>query len=907
MNKGPFKRILLLILLFLLTFSLSACFEQEAPPAIEPTQNTYGININSSSTALQFDGISKAEISVGIQKNNEQLTSLPNGYKLKAYHTHADSILVPTDISNNFYTAERQGLIGITKIDPWIISPNVDSFIYYEADPKKVEYYGSYCVKMSICKQETNQIVYEDYFYYFGEDFQDFYGNAQELYFSWNGNSSTGYEVGAGVYFVEVSIYKVLDDFTEQFIKKSEKVELFVKGPIGDNYTQVPYSNGLANLDLISPPDETSNKEDKIFFVLYDEKGSKLADNETTPLVISFVSNDTVKTGQDKINFWTYIERTVNGEKVALETPRLDVDEAKILKLTYKKDDSQNETVYEYDLFDKTLKVSTKNNSWIYKVNESDENKKEAYYAFLSLFNDLVEAVYKEAGFTYDSSNNVLSGPGIDVEKDSSDPNILYIKGNVDGIDSEYKVNVANNTIEKEYGTDILAGGYTWLEGQNIAYVPPGSSIASVKAQEWIDSGGVNVVSIAVSVFLSCESPRGVEVTLLPSVQTIKQPLSLPKKPEFTSVIPQSTDYSVVDVHGTGVPGAILDIYLNNVKQITFKIEDNGQWQYTDLSVPLGNNELNVIQTIDGKELESGGITLYRGANNFGLVLYEPGSNIVFSQEDIFNNSSPKINLKFKGKISLSCSIDIKLNQETWHTLSLPQGVFDNKEIISIGSLKEGDNKLIIKLPDGKEIEKNIIGAYKFTAQGHAYILKHADFLFNHKVSNEYAFFTFDWIPYDPDHTGVYVGDGKIVDAVGDKFGLDTIINIAAEKFGKVRIVPASDWNDTGFMSASQPLKLINTAHRKSVAARIRNTSNEDGYIKYHYDIPFFRPLGKYDGPTGGFYCSELAYWGWEQENIGFGISKADTMFPFRGNDVAGNSILPAYLCEKSMWVKKIY
>lgn len=77
--------------------------------------------------------------------------------------------------------------------------------------------------------------------------------------------------------------------------------------------------------------------------------------------------------------------------------------------------------------------------------------------------------------------------------------------------------------------------------------------------------------------------------------------------------------------------------------------------------------------------------------------------------------------------------------------------------------------------------------------------------------------------------------------------------------------------------------------------------------MNYQYSII----NGHYDEINNGkFYCSELAYWIWEQiskqEGIDFGIVRQETMFPPIGIDDPDNcSILPAYLFERSMEVKK--
>ena len=60
--------------------------------------------------------------------------------------------------------------------------------------------------------------------------------------------------------------------------------------------------------------------------------------------------------------------------------------------------------------------------------------------------------------------------------------------------------------------------------------------------------------------------------------------------------------------------------------------------------------------------------------------------------------------------------------------------------------------------------------------------------------------------------------------------------------------------------------------------------------------------------PKNGFYCTEIAYWSWQQiMGNNFGIPIEDVMYPDRGvNNSNINSLLAAYLCEKSMKVKEL-
>lgn len=247
---------------------------------------------------------------------------------------------------------------------------------------------------------------------------------------------------------------------------------------------------------------------------------------------------------------------------------------------------------------------------------------------------------------------------------------------------------------------------------------------------------------------------------------------------------------------------------------------------------------------------------------------------------------------------------------------------------INIKNLQEGQNNISISVSGGHNISfvRSFIGAYKYTNhnKSNAFVLRRGDFLFSDKRIDGFIpalknldflrnlmnvtvstsglpnVFAFDAIPLEPDHAGLYVGDKQVADAL---WGMLRRTNLGWSK-------GEGNFYIDDLQYVGQVPKIAAESTRAQVAQRATEKTN-DSSVNSKYDFPFLHGkslLGHYDGPYNGFYCSEISYWSW-QNVLGpdFCIPIEDVMYPFRGeNNPSINSILPAYLCEKTMKVKEV-
>jgi len=339
-------------------------------------------------------------------------------------------------------------------------------------------------------------------------------------------------------------------------------------------------------------------------------------------------------------------------------------------------------------------------------------------------------------------------------------------------------------------------------------------------------------------------------------------------------------------------------------------------WSVTNNSVKLatGDNKINVIvRGTSNRELETGDVTVYLGsAGEPDLILLSPRDRQVVWHERISSSegNAVRISTKVRGWISNGGRISVG----GFDIFRDSQGDFDEDRDIYY---REGVNEVLVDSVgiSSYVVKPKLTAAYKYenNFKDKAFILRRGDFVFNGSNTDTELFGGFLLIPYDPDHAGVYAGNRQVVEALVNRLFKRPLVD--------------KEWNNETFWSATQVPKLVDESVREEVSGLVEQCYA--GPVEYTYDWPIkinlnkdcaYSLVGHYDGPgveditkpgKGSFYCSELAYWVWEQtyknRSDDFGIVKKETMFPPLGvDDEKHCSILPAFLYERSMGVKKI-
>ena len=479
----------------------------------------------------------------------------------------------------------------------------------------------------------------------------------------------------------------------------------------------------------------------------------------------------------------------------------------------------------------------------------------------------------------------------------------------------KYNYDIAQNTITVLEGEDIIAGTYSWDESNNMACVPDKTVVSAsrvsseVKAMWLSDTQTITVATIAFPFNFENFQLRA-DVARRDAPEEI-YPMERPKEPTIDDVNWLNHDLGVVEVKGTAdLLNSKVEIVINGQKfGITGTSSSN--WSFTNNSYPLhsGENKINIIATAlrNTAQVETGDITVYSGDSTTpDLILLSPRDRQVVESESMSPSSPQKLGITFKGKTLPGVTISIPSNSINVDSL----GIFD--ATVKLDSLYEGNNQFSISILGNKplSINKSLIGAYKFynNYKSNAYVLRKGDFVFNKKgLSSGDIRGALDWIPFDPDHSGIYVGNGNIREAVWNNIKLSSLKD-------------DSGWTGYGFYIASQiPIIIPNEEEtRGKVAKDIEDFMSQ--YPSTMYDLPFLnifslRLLGHYNGANGGFYCSELAWWAWKKQAIDFGVKKVDLLYPPESSFYEGtnedrfldlNSILPAYLCQKTMKVKEV-
>lgn len=724
---------------------------------------------------------------------------------------------------------------------------------------------------------------------------------AKPMPFVWNGKDMAGKNVPAGTYSLRLKAVK--EDGTAEYSPISV---MNVESPIeADKEKEIIFnSEGKAYVTFINTSGLDAN--DFIFMKLKDNNGNIITQESK---VVGFGGDENAPiVTQRPLSFSVKIADVIENVKVKVEISKPNDGSAGTIKVIsfY---GSPEENSYELNLSNNIVKMSTRTKTEIYTLSDNNLHKKQVYYSILNLMQNLIKRIYSKKGIDYDPKTNTLAFSPELAKKISA-----ATTGDIISLTTSfgrYSYDVSQNAITVIEGAPIGGGVCEWDENNNIKFTPDAVSATGI-------SKGIKAM------YSGLENDQTLPLFSVPLPFTFKNfqfrmdvarkdvpeeiyPMKRPQEPTIEDINWINRGTGVVKIEGTAdMLNSRIELVINNTKQPVTSTSSK-TWTFTNYARPLnlGENKINVIATSrDGGQVESGDVTVYLGdGNKPDLILLSPRDRQVFEETGfpferkdfkLIGNTVPRATILAFGD----------------STIADTNGNFTKD--FRAKDLREGANNVSILITGSENIliNKTVIGAYKFVngSKTNAYVLRKGDFTFNKGVGlGMNVKGGFDWVPFDPDHTGIYMGDGKIREAVWNYMKTSTLRD-------------DNTWNGDSFYAATQIPILIQNEEQ----VRSQVTKDIEEYLSQHpnigYDIPFlnifsFMLLGHYNGPENGFYCSELAWWGWKKQGIDFGVKKADILFPpeptfYEGlsedKDTYINSILPAYFCEKTMKVKEV-
>lgn len=718
---------------------------------------------------------------------------------------------------------------------------------------------------------------------------------ARPIPFVWKGMDRNGNGAPPGVYTVRMKAIK--PDGTAEY----SPIQIMNIGNTlnaGTEYEITSFSGGTATV-RVWPPIDGSSTSDTVTVTL--RQGDRVISSASEIVNFSGGAPTAPIVSQKTLDFLSVLSGRVEDIPVRIEIPGNNA-RTKILKVKVN-EGAADWIIYEYNL--NTYGVSMKGPFGTKNYTSSDGVN---YYTVLNMMKIAGRKAFKEAGIEYNFAGKSLS---VDSAK-------LVDKS---GVGSGYSVSVNNSSniisITISDGTNNLIASYD--TNSNTVSLPPDYTFAdsydwdltnNMMAAVWPTTSGPSASGIRATGAMDDFRNKAMKLLPFPCAVIIfesyvasewishKNPMDRPVDPDITDIVWVERRNRTVRIIGTAGNGIRPRIYVTSNDVTTDKgvAESLGTTWQKEIALGQGENKINaIVRTTDGREVESGDATVYAGTvGEPDFILVSPRDRQVFASKNINPLSRTRISLPVKGRISPLYGFKIIVNGAEKHIYIKADNSFEENKIVE---LFEGENTIACILSDAgnKTFNKTILGAYRFatsestTATG--YILRRGDFTFSNKTGS-----VFDVIPAEPDHAGIYIGNGYAIDALKNDGVRRTNLNNTDSIY---------NFYIREFNCATQVPKIINEAQRANVGAKAVAQEGKP------YDRPFptswGNPLGHYDGPTNGFYCSEVSYWSWH-EIVGdnFGVNITDIMFPFRGENNLHNAILPAFLCEKTMKVKEL-
>lgn len=863
--------------------------------AYQRRETGYGLVVSAdrANPELLADGESNMKVRVLVKNDGQIINGLPPGLKLFASHSNNTAELVQINSADEDYAAAGSGSLSFTKILPrYGATGRIRSLEYY-IDP--VYYPDMVSVTLKIFKKAAGELVYSR------TESEPLNSSLKPFY--WDGKTTGGGGLPPGDYAAELELLK---SNGEKML--SPRTDLYINRAIGTTAENLPYAGVNTYLLLTAPESVAGTASDTVNVLLKDlSAGRTAAEGRVDFTFRPSVSRPAV--AENRPTFSSSLRNEVDGVPVKVEIPAAS---GEILRVTVFDNLPADKVQYDYNL--KTRNVAMSSATGLRTYGPGNVNDRAAYYSILRIMEDMIRSVYAESGLKFDVNTKQLT---IDKSK--------Y----VDKIDPTYNVsastsgNIVTMTISKGPKTvtcnyDLLAGtvslneeiffadNYDWdyQAGEIVA----SGGVSAAAAEGRTSAAGQTlipkIVSFPVNLMNSLTFVAAQLTVMSADINTLLQPMPHLEEPEISDINWHDKAAGLVSISGTAMVerASEMKVFVNNIELADYVAWRGGSWSVVNYSRPVQagrDNKVNVIvRKADGREAESGDATVYIGlAGQPDLILLSPRDRQVVASVNV---PVCEFDLRVSGRASPNASISL-LNKTVTADAS---GLFSQAIRVDSGSgQREGGNNVPVVVTGSGTVAigKTLIGAYKLVVDGKpgAYIIRKGDLMFNGKSG---AGELFDWIIYDPDHAGIYVGNGQVAEAV----------------WNEVKLTPIANWKNAGFCAATQFPGLMDAARREKVAAKVRAQTGKG----YRYDIPIsldrqdafrFSLKGHYDGPGSNnrFYCSELAYWAWEtvakEDGFDLRTKLEDAMYPARGSrDVENNSILPAYLCEKTMLVRSV-
>ncbi|MFH1362491.1 MAG: hypothetical protein ABIH69_07595 [bacterium] len=887
---------------------------------VGPAPDSYEVQISSTQSDLQIDGESSIGIITKVKENGNYIEgSLPDHWSLYVDHDYAGSTFYIPEQDVDKYSSSLTGEVSIIEVDPISVTVGIPNYISSQIAASLYETGAQIILEVL---NSAGTVIYT-----FAETMSE---DSATYNFHWDGKSTGGSAVAVGSYQARVKVGKY--DAESKFNVKatSQSVTVYIEGEIGTGGASIPFISGQSKLTLVAPAFAEHLDRDTIRVSLKNASGLEVASNSEDPLVVTFKDPRLYRVTASSIPQLT-VNTSIEGIPVSVDYLGTDGESKEIVVRVFE-GDANSEVTYILNMDTKNITIWPAGGG-SYTISYGSEDYDNAGYIIADLINKIQEEAFDNAGITRNSSDNVhvekdLHGASLEIREIEGEDKREYTL-TVKGEEYVFEFDKTTGSLLVQEGVDLQeaysinpAVFDTWLASLEDDYfagaVATGVSASGVKAQS------ISSVDFQKLIMIAVIAPTVLSHTANYIIGTILAGISLGETLEPHPYLgpvtidygyPTDGDFNALKIlRGTALPFKTVNIYRGDGSVVDSTTANSaGQWEistdngYDEIDLSNGKNKLNAVVEDDGRRVESGYITVFKGDKKFAITSPREGQ-VVWGE---FNTARTKLNCKInvEGFVQTGKAARVRKLPDGAYTewfYANDDWIFQDDGYLDM-ELDEGENEIEIEV-DGEPIIKKVIASYKFenTSVGKNYAIRKGDMLFVSKQINN----PFDVIPKEPDHNGIYVGNRNIVEAV---LG-DGVVERDIDGGGN------PDYLNSNFYFAVQPKKNVVESIREQVVA------NAKKYKEQPYDWPFAAPalnflnfagqqvtlniLGHYNGATNGFYCSELGYYVWE-EAVGAsnivslaGIDRSKMMWPWN-NDELG-SLLPAKLGEELMECRRV-
>lgn len=725
--------------------------------------------------------------------------------------------------------------------------------------------------------------------------------------FVWSGKDMNGSSVAPGAYSVRIKAVK--DDGSAEYSPIS--VMSVANSIPAENEQQITFdSENKAYVTFFNV--SSSSATDFIYVKLKDSSGNAVSEVPTVSKAVVFGGFDSPQLLAKEYTLPNIarFDSTVDSIPLRIEMPGTNASDFGKFNLVFYPEDSSKQCTYSYNSANDEITASDSKGV----ANRFDEGTNGNEYAVaLSIFNYYARRMFEKSGYSIDVKTGTINvdssvrGHNVVVQSEGE-----KITVNVDGMDYQY---------DSSKGTVMTSDTVTWGES---AWASLGGGVKSSGVMAMADN---TVPSIANLIVLEAICLKRGEFKAALKIYYYMQkvasgdkfkPLDKPVLPEITEAVPNS-DFSRVALYGKGRNNSDMKVVVNDseVKSVQWP-SSSDTWEIKDIPLYYGMNKIYVRadSKYEGIKVKSKTITAVRagGGSGYGvsMALITPSEGYVIGCDFPLDNSigfNPnsyyvEAKTKIKGRAESDATLyvgnnNIMLNSNGEFDVLIGLILHEGENVVSIRSTKNGG---------ATDFPQKVIGALRFTQynsntkQNEKYIIQPGDFLFNEDTS----FLGKIIIPLFPDHAGTYIGGGRIVEAI-----YPNLVNWALYDDPTKANKNSFYGKNRNFYGATRvPYFDEDISNGNQFAARTGVANITKDQVGKNYDIPIKFNLfpagiyGKYNGGENGFYCSELAYWSWEQiikTKINDYIPLQKVLFPMNDKDRA--SLLPSLLYLNSWGV----